>query len=86
MSSPVPRKVAKNPSPVPAEADLKEASTPVPSDDTTAEGEEGSGLTAAQARQLDREARWVKRSGQSTPGYKRHVVTDTEHKFIWYSC
>ena len=55
----------------------------VPEDEDGPESEE---LTPPQARQRDREARWVKRPGKSVHGYKNHIVACTKHKLIVTSC
>lgn len=38
--------------------------------------------SAAQQRQLDKAAKWVKRHGRSEHGYKAHVVMDAEFKLL----
>ena len=92
VSSPVQRQLVKKPEVTEDEEVTMEAATDAgaapaaelgPEDNVSPAAEE---LTPPQARQRDRDARWVKRPGKSVHGYKNHVVACTKHKLIVTSC
>ena len=84
VASPVPRQLVKKPDDIKASATRDGAAAAAASDpgSPAVESPAEAGLTAPQARQLDRDARWVKRPGKSVHGYKNHVVVDKTHKFM----